>query len=86
MFFFKMFSKKEAAPVLSSLQSMISSRPERPRLGRYLSKGVGDLYQGKYDPHFFTGLGAALWVTEDYTAQPELALNALRQYVNYFFA
>ena len=55
-------------------------------MGKYLVKGVADLYQGNYDPHYLTGLGSALWVINEYRDEPQIAVNALRQYVNYFFA
>ncbi len=84
--FYSHFSKREEKSVLASLQGMISSEEGRRLLGKYLVKGVIDLYQGNYDPHFLTGLGSALWVVNEYWNEPLIAVNALRQYVNYFFA
>ena len=83
--FYEYFSNREEKPVLASLAGMISSEESRRQLGRYLVKGVCDLYQGNYDPHYMTGLGSLLWVVNHYWNQPPIALNALRQYVNYFF-
>ena len=40
--------------------------------------------QGNYNPHHLTGLGSARWVVDRYRDSP-IALNALRQYLNYFF-
>jgi hypothetical protein len=82
--FYQVFSKGEEKPVLASLAGRISSEEGRRQLGRYLIKGVCDLYQGNYDPHYLTGLGSLLWAVNDYWNQPLVALNALRQYVNYF--
>ena len=83
--FYRYFSKREEKPVLTSLAKMISSDEGRRQLGRYLIKGICEMYQGNYDPHYLTGLGSALWVVNRYWNQAPLALNALRQYVNYFF-
>ncbi len=84
--FYRRFSGQAEEEVLSALAGMISSAAGRRQAGRYLLKAVGDLYQGEYDPHFLTGLGAALWVVEYSRGQSPLAMNALRQYVNYFFS
>ena len=83
--FYRCFSKLEEQPLLSALAEMIPAPEGRVRLGRYLIKGVCDRYQGNYNPHFLTGLGSALWVAERYRDHPAIAMNALRQYLNYFF-
>ena len=84
--FGRCFSKREEQPVLSALAGLIPSPEGRLRLGRYLIKGVCDQYQGNYNPHFLTGLGSALWVVENCRDRPSIAMNALRQYLNYFFS
>lgn len=83
--FYRCFSKREEQPVLSALAGLIQSPEGRLRLGRYLIKGVCDQYQGNYNPHFMTGLGTALWVVDRYRDRPSIAMNALHQYLNYFF-
>jgi len=55
------------------------------RLGRFVVRGVCGLYDGHYDPHFLTGLGAVLWAVNRFVEEPEIAANALRQYTDYFF-
>jgi hypothetical protein len=82
--FYQCFAKREEQPVLSALAGLIPSPEGRLRLGRYLIKGVCDQYQGDYNPHFLTGLGAALWVVDSYRDRPSIVMNALRQYLNYF--
>lgn len=84
--FYRVFSKQDEQAVLSCLAEMISSEGGRQQMGRYLVKGVCDLYQGNYDPHFLTGLGSVLWVVGQYWKQESIAMNALRQYLNYFFS
>jgi hypothetical protein len=83
--FYRNFSEREEGPVLASLAGLAPTEEGRKRLGRYLVRGVCDLYQGNYDPHYLTGLGSALWVVNRYWNQAPLALNSLRQYLNYFF-
>ena len=82
--FYRIFSSRDESKVLSYLVGKIGTIKGRKILGRYLIKGVCDVYQGDYDPHFLTGLGSALWVIERYHQQAPIAINALRQYVNYF--
>ncbi|MBC7964218.1 MAG: hypothetical protein H7Y05_14900 [Steroidobacteraceae bacterium] len=83
--FYRCFSKQEEQPLLPALAGLIPSPEGRLRLGRYLIKGICDQYQGSYDPHFLTGLGSALWVVDSCREQPAIAMNALRQYLNFFF-
>jgi hypothetical protein len=47
---------------------------------------VCDQYQGNYNPHYLTGLGSALWVVDQYWNQSPIAINALFQYIDFFFA
>jgi hypothetical protein len=83
--FFRDFSGANMEPVIASVSQMISSEDKRRELGRYLIKGVCDLYQGDYDPHFITGLGSMLWVLETYPTEETVCLNALHQYLDYYF-
>jgi hypothetical protein len=83
--FYRSFAQRQTPPVLATLAGWLPTSTGRRRLGRYLIKGVCDQYQGSYNPHFLTGLGSALWVVDHYRERPALALNGLRQYLNYFF-
>jgi hypothetical protein len=79
------FAQRQTLPLLAALAGLLPAPEGRRQLGRYLIKGVCDQYQGSYNPHFLTGLGSALWVVDHYRDRPALALNGLRQYLNYFF-
>jgi hypothetical protein len=83
--FYEIFSKLDAKLTLSSTAKMISSPEGRKRLGRFFVKGLCDLYRGNYNPHYLTGLGSALWVVDQHWNQGPLAVNALYQYVDFFF-
>lgn len=83
--FYETFSRLEANPVVGCLAGMITSQQGRQRLGRFIIKGLCDLYRGDYGPHFFTGLGSALWVMNRYWNQAPIAVNALFQYLDFFF-
>jgi hypothetical protein len=83
--FFNTFSLLNTESVISSIWQMIPSKNERQELGRYLVKGVCDLYQGAYNPHFLTGLGSLLWVLEKYPNEEKVCRNALYQYLDYYF-
>jgi hypothetical protein len=83
--FYHSFAQRQTPPVLATLAGLIPAPEGRRQLGRYLIKGVCDQYQGSYNPHFLTGLGSALWVVDHYRDRPAIAINGLRQYLNYFF-
>jgi hypothetical protein len=83
--FFDMFSGFEAKPVVESVAGMIVSPEGRRQLGRYIVKAVVDRYRGDYNPHYITGLASVLWVVDRYWKQTTIALNALYQYLDFFF-
>jgi len=83
--FYGIFSRLDAKAVVASLREMLGSEQGRRQLGRVLVRGVCDQYQGHYNPHYLTGLGSALWVVDQYGNHPPVAINALYQYVDFFF-
>jgi hypothetical protein len=83
--FFESFSRLDEKAVLAAAAGMVTSEKGRRKLGCYIIKGVGDLYQGNYNPHFLTGLGSALWIVDRYGDRMSIVLNALSQYVGFFF-
>jgi hypothetical protein len=83
--FYRLFSRLEPDPVVQSLAGLMASPQGRRQLSRFLIKGVCDLYQGNYDAHNLTGLGSALWFVEQFWNQPPVAVNALYQYLEFFF-
>jgi hypothetical protein len=83
--FYEKFSQYEREPVLRWAAGMMGSSEGRKILGRYLIKAVCDQYRGHYNPHNLTGLGSTLWIMENWWDDPEVALTALYQFVDYFF-
>lgn len=83
--FFEAFSNLDAKSTVALLRGLIVSEEARRQLGRYLIRGVADLYQGNYNPHYLTGLGSVLWVVEKYWNQTPVVVNALFQYLDFFF-
>jgi hypothetical protein len=83
--FQEVFDRLEVRPVVASLQGLIHSEQGRRQLGRFLIRGLCDQYRGNYNPHYLTGLGSTLWVIGRYWSRPEIALNALSQYVDFLF-
>src|SRR5512139_4091397 len=59
---------------------------EIPDLVRFLVKGLCDRYQGDYNPHFLTGLGSVLWVVDRFWKDPQVAMNGLFHYLDFFFS
>ncbi|MDD2558801.1 MAG: hypothetical protein PHH87_11045 [Desulfuromonas sp.] len=84
--FYQLFATLETEPVVSALLPMLDSPEGRRNMGRFLVKGVCDLYQGKYNPHQLTGLGSTIWVIHRFHEQQSIASSALFQFVDYFFA
>jgi hypothetical protein len=84
--FYQVFSSLETTAVMKSLIGLTDSATGRRILSRFLVKGVCDLYNGAYDPHYLTGLGAALWAVNRFPGNCEIAANALYQYLDFFFS
>ena len=83
--FYETFSTLDAKSVVTSMQEMIASPQVRLELGRFLIKGLCDRYQGNYNPHYLTGLGSFLWVTEHFWKQTPVVVNSFYQYVDFLF-
>jgi hypothetical protein len=84
--FFHRFSTMDAREVAASLSGMLQREEGRRNIGEYLIRGICDLYQGDYDPHYLTGLAAALWVVKKFWRYHESAQNALYQYLDFYFS
>jgi hypothetical protein len=84
--FYQVFSRLETIATVKSLVGLADSETGRRSLGRFLIKGVCDLYNGAYNPHYLTGLGAALWTVNRFAGNSAVAANALYQYVDFFFS
>ena len=83
--FYKMFKELDPQPTVSYLRGYLLKPEGRRRLRSMLVRGVCDLYQSDYNPHYMTGLGSALWVVDKYWDAAPIAANALFQYVDFFF-
>jgi len=84
--FYDIFSRFQAKAVVAALAPMLNTPRNRGRAGRFLIKALCDMYQGDYNPHYLTGLGSALWVADQYQDQGPVVINALYQYVDFFFS
>ncbi len=84
--FYQVFSSLETTAAVKSLIGLTDSETGRRSLCRFLIKGVCDLYNGSYDPHYLTGLGAALWAVNRFHGNCEIAANVLYQYLDFFFS
>jgi hypothetical protein len=80
-----LFSQLDAGAVLDAIGGMLVSSEGRFQLSGYLISGVCDLYQGNYNPHYLTALGAFLWLMHSYPEAPVLLENALYQYLSFYF-
>jgi hypothetical protein len=84
--FYKIFSEMKPGPVTASSISLVASEAGRSKLGCFLIQAVLDQYQGDYNPHYLTGLGSILWILEHYWKDTPIAINALYQYLDFFFS
>ncbi len=83
--FYASFAKRDAAALLDLTGEMIVSPADRFRLCSFLVTSVCDLYQGDYNPHYLTGLGALFWVINAFHHNTSLVRNALFQYLDFYF-
>jgi hypothetical protein len=83
--FYEMFLELKASPMAESFRRMMDSEEGRHRVGRFLTRGLCDKYQGNYDPHYITGLGSTLWLLDHYWKDTLIATNALYQYLDFLF-
>ncbi|NNK96742.1 MAG: hypothetical protein HKP41_20520 [Desulfobacterales bacterium] len=84
--FFEVFTQYDPILVLNMFKTALSSEKERTRLGRFLIKAVLRCYNGQYNPHFLTGLGALLWILDRFHDHPIIVLNGSLQYLDFFFS
>ena len=84
--FKRAFVQFDADRVLGLAGGMLEGLDHRSRLCSFLVESVCDLYQGNYNPHYLTGLGALLWVLDTYHREAGLVQNALYQYLDFFFS
>jgi hypothetical protein len=84
--FYGVLSSLEVIPAVKSFIGLTGSENGRRLLGRFLIKGVCDLYDGAYDPHYLTGLGATLWAVNRFPGNRKIAANVLYQYFDFFFS
>ena len=83
--FYRLFSRLEPESVVQSLAGLMEAPQGRWQLPRFLIKAVCGQYQSNYNAHNLTGLGSALWFAEQFWNQPPIAVNALYQYLDFFF-
>ena len=83
--FSETFAEMDAKLLVQSVAHMIAVPQGRLQLGRFLIKGLCDNYQGNYNPHCLTGLGSVLWIVNQYWKQPQIVVNALFQYLDFYF-
>ena len=84
--FYNTFKEMDPKPVTSYLRKCLATPETRRKLNQFLIKGVCDLYQNDYNPHYLTGLGSALWVVDRHCNEAPIATRALFQYLDFFFS
>jgi len=84
--FFEVFMQHDPLLVLGMIKTVLNSKKERTRLGRFLIKALLRCYNGQYNPHYLTGLGALLWILDRYHDTPIIVLNGSLQYLDFFFS
>ena len=84
--FYSVFSQYDPEQVLNMVKGALGKEADRSRLGYYLIKAVLQCYNGQYDPHYLTGLGSALWILNTFHDHPDIVMNGLLQYLDFFFS
>ena len=83
--FYQTFLESDPIKILDVAKKSLDSEDERKRLAQYLTKAVLQSYNGHYNPHYLTGLGAALWVLDRFHQHPDVVLSCLNQYLDFFY-
>jgi hypothetical protein len=83
--FFQTFLESDPIKILDVAKKSLNSMDERNRLAQFLIKAVLQCHNGYYNPHYLTGLGAALWVMDRFHGHPEVVLTCLNQYLDFFY-
>ncbi len=83
--FYSLFSELNPKPLLKPLVEATRTPDRIPAIKRYLARGVCDLYQGTYNPHYLTGLGSLFWLLDTCRDSDAIILNGLFQYLDFFF-
>ncbi|NNK97315.1 MAG: hypothetical protein HKP41_23415 [Desulfobacterales bacterium] len=83
--FFHTFLESDPIKILEVVKNSLNSMDERHRLAQFLIKAVLQCYNGYYNPHYLTGLGAALWVMDRFHEHPDVVLTCLNQYLDFFY-
>ncbi len=84
--FYSIFLHQDPVLIVNMLNNTLDTKGERIKFQNYLIKSVLKIYNGRYNPHNLTGLGASIWVIERFYDQPLIVLNALWQYLDFFFS
>ncbi len=84
--FYKIFRKLNPQSSTNHLRRFLLEPEARQKLSYFLIKGICDLYQNDYNPHYVTGLGSAQWIVGRYWDQAPIASNGLFQYLDFFFS
>ena len=84
--FYQLFLQSDPIQILPVAKKALDSSNERKRLATYLLRAVLQSYNGQYNPHYLTGLGSTLWIIEQFHQYPEIVLNGLNQYLDFFFS
>lgn len=83
--FYQKFLESDPIKILEVAKKSLKSVDERNRLAQFLIKAVLQCYNGYYNPHYLTGLGAALWVMDRFHEHPDVVLTCLNQYLDFFY-
>ena len=84
--FYQIFLESSPTKILALAKKSLDSKEERKRLAGLLIKAVLRSYNGYYNPHYLTGLGATVWVMERFPEHPDVVLTCLNQYLDFFFS
>ena len=83
--FYQTFLESDPIKILDVVKKSLNSKNERNRLAHFLIKAVLQCYNGYYNPHYLTGMGAVLWVIERFHEHPDVVLTCLNQYLDFFY-
>lgn len=84
--FFEIFLEADSTLLLGYARNILGSEKGRHRFAGFLIKAVLRCYNGRYNPHYLTGLGSSLWLIDRFHDHADIVLNGLHQYLDYFYS
>jgi hypothetical protein len=84
--FLKLCKDKKTDQIIEASMDLIKTSDGKRGWGRFMLKALCELYDGRYDPHYLTGLGSLIWVMNRFQNDLKVVSTAMNQYLEFYFS